>query len=1176
MRRLPTIDLIMNIAAEEATSTEYQTIEPEHLFMAILKLSEFPPEDAGRELQDDDLARLLQDELKSIKAILREASVDSKRLRRSLRKKMGNGGFPFQGGTIHRSSETKRLFDLAAALAAQMRSPVLNVSHLLVLILKKPTPRIAELLPSPEQGALSGNRERIADVVNENAHPEGAEASEKPVSLGELSETLRRLRDELRAKVFGQDHAIHAFVEGLFSAEVVGAADESRRKPKGLFVFAGPPGVGKTYLAECASEVLGRPFKRFDMSSFSDHQDTSSLIGMHPSYKGAHSGLLTDFVAKNPQGVLLFDEIEKAHLNVVQLFLQVLDAGRLEDKYTEKPVSFRDTIIIFTTNAGKVLYEDSNVTGVYSSSTSFHRQTILDALENEMDPRTGRPFFPQAICSRMATGYPLMFNRLGVNELEKVAGAEMSRIGALLEKQYSKKIECGELVPLCLVLREGVRTDARTVRSQSESFLKTEMFHLCNLYQPERLGQIMEATDRIVIDLDTNEKMPDDVRRLFDSQEKPRVLLMVDEKLGTFWKDSIPEVAWKVAIDEPDVHNILENEELDLILLDIFMGRGLGTPTMQASSPMTMYQFDHVPLAAKGIARGQEVLRNIHKKRPEIPCFLLAVSAETKRGPGLDEELLMACIRSGGAQGVVETDFVSSTGENWEAARLAFASRILEICGKVRREKKAVELGSEMKALAFDTAPSVSEKERTIRIRLRNLRLSRALAASDVSEVLQDIERPAVKFEDVYGADSAKGELEFIVKWLQDPRRYKAMGLRPPRGVLLYGHPGTGKTLLARALAGECNAAFLVASATNFVTIWQGSGPQNVRDLFSRARRYAPSIVFIDEIDAIGKTRSGSLGASASSEQTLNALLTEMDGFGSPAAKPIIVLAATNLVELLDGALRRRFDREIEVDKPDRSARSAYLRRRLQGHAFRQVSDAVVERLAGQSANMTVAELERVVELSGRMASNGDGIITDEIVEEAFEKMRLGDIKNVAAPESLLRTARHEAGHCIIGWLRGERPVQISIIARGNVGGFVEKEADEDKMVYTVEDLEGMIRQSMAGRAAETVYYGEKGGLTTGASSDLKSATHYAELMVREYGMGDGIGHVVIDPKRLGDGPLAIEVMRTTERIIKQQLDSAVQAINNNRPTMDRLVDALMDKNRLTREDLESVMSEIS
>jgi len=444
------------------------------------------------------------------------------------------------------------------------------------------------------------------------------------------------------------------------------------------------------------------------------------------------------------------------------------------------------------------------------------------------------------------------------------------------------------------------------------------------------------------------------------------------------------------------------------------------------------------------------------------------------------------------------------------------------------------------------------------------------MAADDVSEILQDVERPTIGLADVYGADAAKAELEYIVEWLRDPRKFSAMGLRPPRGILLYGHPGTGKTMLARALAGECSVTFVVESATNFVHKYVGSGPENVRNLFMRARRYAPTILFIDEIDAVGKKRGGS--ANRAYDETLNAILTEMDGFEPSAKKPVIVISATNLVEHLDDALRRRFDREIEVDKPDRAARNAYLGKRLRKRKGWEVSDEVVQRLSGQSANMTIAELERIVELAGRMASGDEGVVTDEIAEEAFERMRMGEVKGETDPETLLRVARHEAGHCMIGWLRGERPVQITIVARGRAGGFVEREADEDRTIYTQPELEGMIRQAMGGRAAEILYYGEDDGLTTGVSGDLKTATHYAELMVRDYGMGAGIGQVAIDPGRLTDGPLAIKVMESVEKIIKGQLDRAITELRDNRESLDRLVNNLMDKNRLTRAQLEAIL----
>jgi ATP-dependent Zn protease len=188
---------------------------------------------------------------------------------------------------------------------------------------------------------------------------------------------------------------------------------------------------------------------------------------------------------------------------------------------------------------------------------------------------------------------------------------------------------------------------------------------------------------------------------------------------------------------------------------------------------------------------------------------------------------------------------------------------------------------------------------------------------------------------------------------------------------------------------------------------------------------------------------------------------------------------------------------------------------------------------------MTIADLERIIELAGRMASSSGKPITDEIVEEAFERMRMGETRTVPDESSLLRTARHEAGHCLIGWLRGDKPVQVTIVARGNAGGFVEREAEEDRTRYVRPELEGMIRQALGGRAAEMVYYGDEEGLSSGASADLRAATHWAELMARDFGMSDGFGHIYIDSKRIADGPLAVRVLEEVRKITSVQLDRA-------------------------------------
>jgi ATP-dependent metalloprotease FtsH len=1006
--------------------------------------------------------------------------------------------------------------------------------------------------------------------------------------LDELTEQLRKRRDELLAKVFGQNHAVHSFVEGLFNAEVVAAADTARKGPQAIFVFAGPPGVGKTYLAELGASMLDRPFKRFDMTAFSGHEQNDGLIGMAKMYRGAHPGALTEFVEKNPNALLLFDEIEKAHQNTIQLFLQLLDAGTLEDKFHERNVTFRDTIIIFTTNAGRSLYDRPNASGIHQASAAFHRKTILSALETEADPRTGQPYFPAAICSRMATGYPVLFNHLGVNELERVVRAELTRVGGLIERQYYKQVAFDDLVQMCLVLREGARSDARTLRAQAEAFVKTELLKVCQLFETNRLEDALAQVDTIRFALDQDFRQAgSDVVSLFEREDKPHVLLVATEELTDLYKAHVAEVDWLSARASDAALEVLAEHEVDMVLLDIWIGRTAGSPTA------TMRQFDRAPAAARRLASGQELLRRLHERAPAIPVYLFGLD-ELVGGPGMggriDEELLMACIRGGGARGIVSSCLWDETAADWQARRDRFAADLLAVCARLYREKTADRLGREHKVLTFETAPRFDRLSGEMVIRLRDLRLSRAIAAADAGEVLEDVERPRVKFDDVIGADAAKEELKFFVDYLRNPKRFAALGLKPPKGVLLYGPPGTGKTMLARAIAGESDVAFLSASASGFVTIWQGSGPQNVRDLFARARRYAPAIVFIDEIDAIGRVRTGGSGGAQATETTLNALLTEMDGFTGPSAdRPVFVLAATNFqvqsedrdapersARTLDPALVRRFSRAILVDLPDTAARRRYLSLRI-GEAKRtSVSDSTLELFAEKSVGMSIADLEQVIETAGRKAAKGDGLITDDILLEAIDTAREGEAKQWS-PEFLERTARHEAGHTIMYWLSGWLSPEVSIIARGDHGGGMRRcEAEIKRESLTREEMLARIRVSLGGRAAEMLYYGQDAGLATGASGDLENATNLARQMICRYGMDGEFGllaapELLTRPEAIGT-PVYQEVNRRAGGMLKDQMDATLKSLEQHRSPLDTVARTLIEKNRLHRKDLELLL----
>jgi ATP-dependent metalloprotease FtsH len=1011
------------------------------------------------------------------------------------------------------------------------------------------------------------------------------------VSIADLVSKLRGLRSELLTKVFGQDHAVHAFVEGAYNAEVTASADRERKQPAAVFVFAGPPGVGKTYMAELCTSYLERPFKRYDMTGYSDHQAHNQLVGFSPSYKGAQPGTLTGFVEKNPNSILLFDEIEKAHLTTIQLFYQILDVGHLEDKYTESNVSFRDTIIIFTTNAGRSLYDNPNKIGISAANSNYHKRTILSALENEKNPADGRPAFPQALCSRLAQGYAVMFNHLGINELERVCAAELLRTEALLERQYFKNISHDPILPISLVFREGGRVDARQLRAETEKFVKGELFKYYSLYTQEKLEEAFEKVDSIRFEIEGSLKTLDpEVYSLFESPDKPKVLLVANTTFTELCQDHVPEIDWLSSTSAPEIIDILSTEDVDMVLLDIWIRRDINDSGIWSK---TMDQdLDFTPLSARALDHGREILRKIHERSPQTPTYLLSFSDpgfgsgssdersksivdETPRSP-IDDELFLACVRAGGTRGILMTSFMGTVGGNWETHQHQFAKSLLEINRRIYREKKARSLARERKVLKFETAAEMKKEERELRIRLRGFSFARAIDAMDAGELVNDVERPNTRFEDVFGARGAKESLQFVIDWLKNPKRYAAMGIRPPKGILMTGPPGTGKTMLARAVAGESNCAFIEKSASSFVTIWQGSGPQNVRDLFGRARRYAPSIVFIDELDAIGIKRSGGAGGGRAEEEALNAMLTEMDGFRAGTQQPVIVLAATNLADRLDEALKRRFDRTIEVDRPDKAARLQYLEKTVLERKNSEVTRTAIDRLAGQTARLTIADLERIVQQAAVMAAQNVSPMTDEILAEAYDRFRMGEARGEPVDkDALRRTAQHESGHALISWLCGKPPVRLTVVGRSNALGFMEHESEEDKGSYTKSELEQMICISMAGRAAEILYYGEKGGLDTGVSGDLKTATHWAIRMVTEFGMCKELGQVSLRDtyyERSTDGPLAVKVTKSAEQIVKQQLDKAIEILKENRSYLDKMVEDVLEKNTLYKEDLEKIL----
>ncbi|MFF9627036.1 ATP-dependent zinc metalloprotease FtsH [Streptomyces griseosporeus] len=430
-------------------------------------------------------------------------------------------------------------------------------------------------------------------------------------------------------------------------------------------------------------------------------------------------------------------------------------------------------------------------------------------------------------------------------------------------------------------------------------------------------------------------------------------------------------------------------------------------------------------------------------------------------------------------------------------------------------------------------------------------------------------------FADVAGIDEVEGELNDVVDFLKNPDAYRRMGAKMPRGVLLAGPPGTGKTLLARAVAGEAGVPFFSASASEFIEMIVGVGASRVRELFAEARKTAPSIIFIDEIDTIGRARGGgaSVGGHDEREQTLNQILTEMDGFSG--SEGVIVIAATNRADILDPALTRpgRFDRVVQVSPPDRGGREAILK--IHTRQIPLAGDVDLAQVARTTPGMTGAELANLANEAALLAvKRGQDEVTRSDLSDALEKVQLGAERALVMPlEERRRTAYHESGHALLGMLQpGADPVRkITIVPRGRALGVTLSTPDADKYAYTEEYLRGRIIGALGGMAAEQVVFGV---VTTGAESDLEQVTNIARGMVARWGMSERVGRLSALPNDaqqaygLAAAPQTLDVIDgEMRRIVDDCYAEACRKLTDHRGQLDALAEALLERETLEEAD---------
>ena len=444
----------------------------------------------------------------------------------------------------------------------------------------------------------------------------------------------------------------------------------------------------------------------------------------------------------------------------------------------------------------------------------------------------------------------------------------------------------------------------------------------------------------------------------------------------------------------------------------------------------------------------------------------------------------------------------------------------------------------------------------------------------DKGEVYDDTERKSkVTFDDIAGLDEEKEELKEIVEFLKKPKKFAEMGAKIPKGVLLYGKPGTGKTLIAKAIAGEADVPFISMSGSEFIEMFAGLGASRVRKLFDKARKLSPCIVFIDEIDAIGSRRTSNSGAESENNQTLNQLLVEMDGFSTE--ETIIVLAATNRPEMLDKALLRpgRFDRQVTIPAPDLNGREAILK--IHAKDKKLAEDVSLYNIAEDTAGFTGAELANILNEAAIIATKKEhDAITNSDLDEAVKKVTVGlekTSRKISDKDKKL-TAYHEAGHAIVSqFLPTQTAVkEVSIIPRGMAGGYTMYKSDEDKYYISKTEMQEKLIALLGGRAAEKLILDD---ISTGASNDLEVATQIATDMITVYGMSDEIGTISfkdsegqIDYQMFGDD-MQDEIGKEVKRLIDTAYNDAQTILKQNVEKLHAIAGELITKEKINEQE---------
>ncbi|MBQ4832282.1 AAA family ATPase [Pseudoalteromonas sp. MMG010] len=945
---------------------------------------------------------------------------------------------------------------------------------------------------------LKINDEYISDLISTN------KVINRSVKSIKLSQSLQH---DLGESVKGQKLALEGVARGYLSSCL-----HVSYGPRTIYTFAGPSGVGKTYTANLFAEQLnkleqtGYSFSTFNMEHFTHKDDAKKLMGSGNQYTDAALGLLTNMVRAQPRHIILFDEIEKAHPNVIQSLLSILDSGVTIDSTSSERVDFRQTIIIFTTNLGQDLFTEHQNT---------HQVDVFDVLRTSKNGQTGQGLSPEFV-SRLSKGYPALFANLKINHfiktVEETLKSENTHISGIT-------FNWPEHFASFLLKTLSPEINMRLIQGALSELQASILHKAIVLLDEQQTNTVLNVTvDSINSNADKSKVLVlDDDPRVFDVLTGS----LVNEEIVLCSHPSLLCDALKVNRPSTlliDVDTLDHNSFAQLVDELVLQNPALiiFTYQLERDEPHAFYNYQH-----------EEIREHFY-----LNSLLL------------NKELTAMFTR---------VNYYIETETNLD---------------KMRKKNQMLNY-----QISVDTADT------TINVTLHEQSTKQLVHSDDLRNGdLFKHSIPDTKLDDVIGLDRAKKRLKDVIGWLKHPSQLNHFGISVPSGYLFAGPSGTGKTLLARAVAGECELPFFAISAADLSAAHHGGTTHNIKKLFATARKYAPAIIFIDEIDAIASARtSNSSGAALDANLTVNTLLTEMDGFDDTSQ--LFVLAATNHPEKLDSAITRpgRFDETIYCDLPNTDARTLFFTRYAALHNLHW-SEQQLLNLVALAQGMSPAQIQQVLKEAIQFAVSNNQQLSETLVEQAMVRVRYGSPSEhlFLSGDEKRRTAYHEAGHLIAYHLLfpNKHIDFITIEPRNQALGFVATRASTHYDSASKVTIMRKLQVLLAGRVAEKLYAGSADEISTGATSDIDKATKLAMHGVYYAGIEPAIGAVNIAILTKFEES---DLLATAQQAVKRWIDTAEQEceklLTEQFDLLKSVAQALIEKESLMGHEIDQLLN---